>query len=48
MATKKKGILSASVEWAKHLRRYGKKLFWNKEKQAAKKDIQKRLLKDGG
>lgn len=36
MATKKKGVLTLSSEWAKHLRPYGKRRFWKKERAAAK------------
>jgi hypothetical protein len=41
MATVKKGILSKSPEWWKHLRWF-KSIFWKKERQAAKRDIGKR------
>ncbi|MGH7104419.1 MAG: hypothetical protein ACREFJ_18725 [Acetobacteraceae bacterium] len=36
MATKKKGILTRSPEWWKHLRPYVKRLFWKRERRAAK------------
>jgi hypothetical protein len=48
MSTKKKGILSSAPEWWKHLRKFNKKRFWNKEKKAAKRDIKNRLERDGG
>ena len=35
MATKKKGLLTTSIEWAKHLRKYGKRTFWKRERKAA-------------
>jgi hypothetical protein len=46
MGTKKKGILTKSLEWADHYRPFGKRLFWRKERVNAKKDINKRI-KDG-
>jgi hypothetical protein len=42
MAHVKKGLLSKPPEWWKHLK-YMKKIFWNKEKTAVKKDIKKQL-----
>lgn len=42
MATKKKGLITVTKEWRKHLRDW-KKLFWNKERRAAEKEIRKRL-----
>ncbi len=39
MATKKKGMLSASKEWAKHLRKRMKRQFWKGERYAQKKQI---------
>jgi len=39
MATKKKGQLAASSEWAKHLRKFGRRLFWRKERRAETRDI---------
>lgn len=41
MATKKKGLLTTSIEYAKHLRKWGKKFFWKSERQAAKELINK-------
>ena len=38
MATVKKGTLTHAGEWWKHLRPYGKRQFWKKERQAAKRD----------
>jgi hypothetical protein len=37
MATKKKGTLRTSGEWAKHLRKYHKRKFWKGERKEAKK-----------
>jgi len=41
MASKKKGLLTASKEWARHLRRFGKRVFWKSERRAAAKDAKK-------
>ena len=43
MSTVKQGILSKAREWAKHLRPWGKKEFWGRERQKTKSDINKRL-----
>jgi hypothetical protein len=37
MANKKKGQLTASKEWAKHLRPFWRRLFWKGERRAGKK-----------
>jgi hypothetical protein len=37
MATKKKGTKTTSKEWAKHLRKWGKRAFWKAERKAGKK-----------
>ena len=34
MSTKRKGLLTVSAEWARHLRPYGKREFWRGERQA--------------
>lgn len=39
MASNKKGQYNYCVEYAKHLRKYGKKLFWSKERLLAKKAL---------
>lgn len=44
MATKKSGLLTTSIEWAKHLRKYGKRTFWKRERKAASKAIHKSKL----
>lgn len=40
-----KAYLTESPQWAKHLRDW-KKLFWNQEKQTAKKDLTKQIEDD--
>ena len=45
MGTKKKGQLTTSPEWAKHLRKYMKKQFWKGERHAEKKLIHDELYK---
>ena len=39
MSTKKKGQLTTDFEWRKHLRKIGKRFFWQKERKAEKKLI---------
>lgn len=34
MSTKKKGVIIVEGEWRKHLRPYGKGLFWKKHRKA--------------
>ena len=41
MATVKKGILSRSPEWWKHLRPWCKRKFSKKERQAAKREAKR-------
>ena len=41
MSHKRKGQLTTSSEWAKHLRKFGKRLFWKNERLAEKKMIEK-------
>ena len=41
MAHKKKGQLTASGEWAKHLRGFLKRQFWKGERKAGKRLINK-------
>jgi len=43
MTFKRKGQLTTSGEWVKHLRKIGKRFFWKSERIAEKKDIKKRL-----
>jgi hypothetical protein len=42
MSTKKKGLLTTSGEWAKHLRPYLKRRFWKTERATARKLAQRR------
>ena len=46
MGNVKKGLLTASPEWAKHLRPWWKRQFWKGERKVGKNEI-KRQLKDG-
>jgi len=41
MATVKKGILTRSPQWWRHLRSW-KRVFWKKERKAALRDITER------
>lgn len=41
MSTKKKGMLTTANDWAKHLRKWGKRFFWKKERLAERKLIVK-------
>ena len=43
MANKRKGILTRSPQWWKHFRPVWKRIFWKKERLAAKIDIKKRI-----
>ena len=43
MSNKRKGQLTASSEWAKHLRKIGKRFFWKGERSAEKKIIDERI-----
>jgi hypothetical protein len=43
MSYKRKGQLSSYSEWAKHLRKIGKRFFWRKERIEGKKEINKEL-----
>lgn len=42
MATVKKGILTSSPQWWKHLR-WTKQQFWSRERKAAERDVQVRV-----
>ncbi len=35
MSGKMKGLLTVSGEWVRHLRPYGRRLFWSSERKAA-------------
>jgi hypothetical protein len=41
MATKKKGVLVTSLEWARHLRSYSKRRFWKAHRKAEKAEVKK-------
>lgn len=43
MAHKKKGHLTVSGEWAKHLRKHKRNLFWKGEKNAGKEFVRTEL-----
>lgn len=44
MGNKRKGQLTVDPEWHKHLRKVGKRFFWKRERQAAKKVILKEII----
>lgn len=39
MSYRRKGMLTQSLEWAKHLRPYGRRRFWGRERMAERKLI---------
>lgn len=39
MASVKRGQMTASPEWARHLRKLGKRWFWKGERRASKADL---------
>ena len=41
MTTKKKGQMTTSKEWAKHLRKFLRRQFWKGERQAGRKFVNK-------
>lgn len=43
MVYKRKGQLTTSPEWAKHLRNYMKRLFWKGERKEEKKMIRNEI-----
>ena len=43
MAHKKKGHLTFTKEWAKHLRKFWRRQFWKGERTAGKKLIRKEI-----
>jgi hypothetical protein len=45
MSQKRKGQLTTSPEWVKHLRKYLKRHFWKRERLAEKKEIEIELKK---
>jgi len=45
MGQKRKGQLSKTGEWAKHLRKEFRRIFWSKERMAEKEHIKKETNK---
>jgi hypothetical protein len=45
MAHKRKGQLTVSGEWAKHLRKFYRRKFWKGERKAGKKIILQEQIK---
>ena len=43
MANKRKGQLTSSKEWAKHLRKFWQRQFWKGERTAVKKLIREEI-----
>ena len=43
MGHKKKGQLSVDSEWHKHLRKFGKRFFWKKERKAEKNFVKQEI-----
>jgi hypothetical protein len=43
MSSVKKGFLTSSKEWAKHLRPYWRRLFWKGERKAGTKEARKQV-----
>ena len=43
MAHKRKGQLTVTKEWAKHLRKQMRRMFWKKERKTGKTLIKKEL-----
>lgn len=43
MTHKKKGQLTTHIEWAKHLRKIGKRIFWKGEREAEKRLVSNEL-----
>ena len=48
MSTKRKGVLTTSGEWAKHLRQWAKRKFWKAERKAVKADLRVRWNTERG
>jgi len=46
MTHKKKGQLTISGEWGKHLRKFCKRKFWKGERRAGKRLISKEINRD--
>ena len=45
MSSKRKGVLTVSGEWMKHLRRYGKRAFWRNERLVARAQLKDEVCK---
>lgn len=43
MSHKRKGQLTKSPEWHKHLRKYLRRLFWSRERMNERKEIEKQI-----
>ncbi len=43
MSSKKKGFVILCKEWAKHLKPYGRRLFWSSHRKAEQREINKQL-----
>lgn len=43
MSSVKQGVLTPATEWAKHLRRWGKRFFWRRHRGAEKRDAKERV-----
>ena len=46
MSTKKRGVLTVSGEWARHLRPYGRRQFWRGERMATRSSVADDLHED--
>ncbi len=44
MSHKRKGQLTVSTEWWKHLRKYLKRKYWKAERRAEQRQIKKALI----
>jgi hypothetical protein len=44
MAHARKGHLVVALEWAKHLRRFGKKMYWHRHRHAEKKVVRREVV----
>ncbi len=46
MAHKRKGYLTTSGEWKRHLRKYFKRIFWKGERKAGKQFVRQELKRN--
>ena len=44
MAHVRKGQLTPSPQWARHLRRYWRRVFWKGERKAQQRDVTERVI----